>query len=43
MLLKLDDRSKITECLLPLLLEDVDLPTGDIRFNIAWVAHEGLR
>ena len=43
MLLKLDDRSEVTQCLLPLLLEDVNLSSGDICFDISRVAQECLR
>lgn len=38
--LKLDNRSEISEGLLPFLLEDVDLSSGDVSFKIPWVSNQ---
>ena len=42
MLLELDDAAEVAQGFLPLLLEDVDLASGDVRFDIAWVPEQGL-
>lgn len=42
MLLKLNDRAEVTERLFPLLLEDVDLPSGNVSLNVAWIAQQSL-
>ena len=43
MLLKLDNCSEVAEGFLPLFLENVDLPPGDIGFDVTWVPHQRLR
>ena len=42
-LLQLNDRAKVTQCFFPLLLENVDLTSGDVGFDVARIAQQGLR
>ena len=43
MLLQLNDRAEVTQSFFPLLLENVDLTSGDVGFDIARIAQQGLR
>ena len=43
MLLQLNDRAEVTQCFFPLLLENVYLASGDVSFDVARIAQQGLR
>ena len=42
-LLQLNDRAEVTQCFFPLLLENVYLASGDVGFDVARIAQQGLR
>ena len=43
MLLKLDYATEIAQSLFPLLLEDINLSSGDVGLDVARVSHQGFR